>query len=207
MFTKMNTSKVIFLGDSNVGKTSLINTYLKKNKTVSTTIGTEFFKKYMEKYDRTLHVWDCAGQECYRAVCKLYYRDTDACILVFDLSEPKSLDSIKNYWISTFKNNCSKSHKFILVGNKSDKTINIDYNIVWHLCKSYNMKYIETSVITETNINDIFNITCELLSNKDNTTDNNTTDNNNTLNKDLININNTHDVNTSYRYSYFSNYC
>ena len=205
MYTTINKSKVIFLGDSNVGKTSLIHTYLKKNNTISATIGTEFFKKHMEKYNRTLQVWDCAGQECYRAICKLYYRDSDACILVFDLSEPKSLDSIKNYWISTFKYHCSKSHKFILVGNKSDKTINIDYNIdyniVWHLCKSYNMRYIETSIITKTNIDDIFNFTCELLNN------NNNNNNNTSSNTDLINMNTISDTITSYRYSYFSNYC
>ena len=200
-----NKSKIIFLGDSNVGKTSIIHTYLKKNGNVTSTIGTEFFKKYMPKYNRSLQVWDCAGQECYRAICKLYYRGSDACILVFDLSEPTSLESIKNYWISIYMENCSKPYRFILVGNKSDKSINIDYNIIWNLCKSYNMRYVETSVITQTNIDIIFNLTCELLN--DSNTLNNNTLNNNTLNNNTLNNNTSLVINTDYRYNYFSNYC
>ena len=192
--------KIIFLGDSNVGKTSLIHTYMKKNENISSTVGTEFFKKYMDKYNLTLQVWDCAGQERYRALCKIYYRGTNLCILVFDLSDPKTLNSIKDYWISTYISHCSETYKFILVGNKSDKTINIDYNIIWHLCKSYNMKYIETSVVNNVNIEDIFNFTCELLKNT-NKTDNFTTD---SLNK---NTNTQLDIDTTYRYNYFSNYC
>lgn len=202
-------SKIIFLGDSNVGKTSIIHTYLKKNNNVTSTIGTEFFKKYMPKYNRSLQVWDCAGQECYRAICKLYYRGSDACILVFDLSEPKSLESIKNYWISIYMENCSKPYRFILVGNKSDKSIKIDYNIIWHLCKCYNMRYIETSVINNTNIDDIFNITCELLINnkfKDNS-DNSDNSDNNYLDTNHLDNNTNLVIDTEHRYNYFSNYC
>ena len=96
--------------------------------------------------------------------------------------------------------NCSKPYRFILVGNKSDKSINIDYNIIWHLCKCYNMRYVETSVITKTNIDSIFNLTCELLS------DSNTTNSTNLNNTDLNN-NTSLVINTDYRYNYFSNYC
>ena len=94
----------------------------------------------------TLQIWDCAGQEKFRALTKLYYRNADLCILVSDLSQPKTLDSIQNYWIYTYIENNPKNTKFILVGNKSDLDINIDYTYIWNLCKSYNMKYIECSV-------------------------------------------------------------
>ena len=65
------------------------------------------------------------------------------------------------------------------------------------------MRYIETSIITKTNIDDIFNFTCELLNNNNNNNNNNNT----SSNTDLINMDTISDTITSYRYSYFSNYC
>lgn len=186
--------KVIFIGDSSVGKTSILKKYTNINTETSSTIGTEFTKKYIDKYNLQLHIWDCAGQERFRALTRVYFRDTDICILIFDLSNPTSLESIKNYWIETYLKNSTKQHKFVLVGNKSDLTINIDYNIIWYLVKTYNMKYIETSVVDNKNITNIFDLVCDLIL-EINTYDNNFTESN------TLNIST-----TSNRYSQWS-YC
>ena len=187
--------KIILIGDSTVGKTSILNSYLKKNTTPSSTIGTEFAKKYVDKYKLHLQIWDCAGQERYRALCKVYFRATDICILVFDLSNPSSLKSLRDYWINTYLENATKSYKFILVGNKSDLPITIDYNIIWQLSKTYNMKYIETSTVNKTNIDSIFNTACEFI------LDINKFDNT------FIETNTLNIEDTSYRYNFLSSYC
>ena len=187
--------KVIFIGDSSVGKTSIFKKYTNINTETSSTIGTEFTKKYIDKYNLLLHIWDCAGQERFRALTRVYFRDTDICILVFDLSNSTTLESIKNYWIETYLKNSTKQHKFVLVGNKSDLTINIDYNIIWYLVKTYNMKYIETSVVDNKNITNIFDFACDLIL-EINKYDNNFTESN------TLNIST-----TSNRYNLWSSYC
>ena len=187
--------KIILIGDSSVGKTSILNTYMKKKDNISTTVGTEFAKKYVDKYKLYLQIWDCAGQERFRALCKVYFRATDICILVFDLSNPSSLKSIRDYWINTYLENATKSYKFILVGNKSDLPITIDYNIIWQLSKTYNMKYIETSTVNKTNIDSIFNTACEFI------LDINKFDNT------FIETNTLNIEDTSYRYNFLSSYC
>ena len=187
--------KIILIGDSSVGKTSILNTYMKKKDNISTTVGTEFAKKYVDKYKLHLQIWDCAGQERFRALCKVYFRATDICILVFDLSNPSSLKSIRDYWINTYLENATKSYKFILVGNKSDLPITIDYNIIWQLSKTYNMKYIETSTVNKTNIDSIFNTACEFI------LDINKFDNT------FIETNTLNIEDTSHRYNFLSSYC
>ena len=158
--------KAIFVGDSGVGKTSILNAYSKKNRLPKATLGTEFTQQYIEKYNFTLQIWDCAGQERFRALTKLYYRGAKVCILVFDLTNSSSLDSIENYWIPIVKKETDESCKFILVGNKFDLTTNIDYSIVWNLCKIHNIKFIEASATKNLYINNIFDNVCDLINSK-----------------------------------------
>jgi small GTP-binding protein len=209
--------KIIFIGDSSVGKTSILKKYIYDDSNCpTTTIGTEFAKKYVTKYNLHLQIWDCAGQERFRALCKIYFRDTDICILVFDLSNTTTLESIKNYWINTYLQNSTKHHKFILVGNKSDLNVSIDYNIIWDLVKTYNMKYIETSVNNNTNITNLFDLVCEFILEINNT--NNFDSYNldsynldsysfNSNNLDISQNSNTLDLTSSSRYNYWSSYC
>tara|TARA_B110000114_G_C15043461_1_gene378159 strand:+ start:287 stop:916 length:630 start_codon:yes stop_codon:yes gene_type:complete len=158
--------KIIFVGDSGVGKTSILNTYSKKNKISKATVGTEFTEKYIKQYNLTLQIWDCAGQERFRALTKLYYRGAKICILVFDLTNKISLESIENYWIPIVKKETDESIKLILIGNKCDLTNNIDYSIIWNLCKTHNMKFIETSATKNLYINNIFENICNLIISK-----------------------------------------
>ena len=157
--------KVILLGSSAVGKTSIMNLFSKKNITqVTPTIGTEFCLMESKKYNHRLQIWDCAGQERYRAVTRIYYRDIQGCILVFDLSDIKSLYDIRDYWVKEVEKNNTKNPIFILVGNKSDLRINTDYEIIKTIVKDYNMKYVETSVVKNENISEIFNFMSDYLS-------------------------------------------
>ena len=156
--------KIILLGSSAVGKTSIMNSFSKKNTDVSPTIGTELFIIRSKKYNHKLQIWDCAGQERYSAVTRIYYRDIQGCILIFDLSDIKTLYDIRDYWIKEVEKNNTINPIFILVGNKCDLKIYTDYNIIKDLVKNYDMKYIETSVVNNQNISQIFDSMSDYLS-------------------------------------------
>ena len=165
MINEKKNYKVILLGSSGVGKTSIMNLFSKKNIAhVSPTIGSEFCLMESKKYNHRLQLWDCAGQERYRAVTRIYYRDIQGCILVFDLSDIKSLYDIRDYWVKEVEKNNTINPIFILVGNKSDLRINTDYEIIKTIVKDYNMKYVETSVVKNENISEIFNFMSDYLS-------------------------------------------
>ena len=69
-----NKYKIIIVGDSGTGKTTIMNTYLNKNDINPTsTIGTEYSNIQISKYNQELQIWDCAGQEKFRSLVKLYY--------------------------------------------------------------------------------------------------------------------------------------
>ena len=159
-----NKYKVIIIGDSGIGKTTIMNSYLKKTiKNPISTIGTEYSNIKFSKYDQELQVWDCAGQEKFRSLVKLYYRGAKACIFTFDLSNINSLHSINDYWLENVKKNADEDCVFLLVGNKSDLTKNTNYDLINELCSKYNMDYIETSATKNINITNVFENLSDIL--------------------------------------------
>ncbi|KAE8706833.1 Ras-related protein Rab7 [Hibiscus syriacus] len=85
--------KVIVLGDSGVGKTSLMNQYIynKFNQQYKATIGADFVTKELQIDDKlvTLQIWDTAGQERFQSLVSAFYRGTDCCVIVFDVKHTK----------------------------------------------------------------------------------------------------------------------
>lgn len=159
--------KIILIGDSNVGKTSIMNNYFKKyNNLAKNTIGTEYSNIHIKKYNQEFQIWDCAGQERFRSLIKLYYRKSSVGIIVFDLNNIKTLDSVQTYWINNIKENVDDDCIFLLVGNKSDLYINTDYKIIQELCNKYNMEYLECSAKKSYNIDLIFEKISNLLNAK-----------------------------------------
>lgn len=65
-------------------------------------------------------IWDTAGQERFRTITSAYYKGADGILMVYDLTEPSSVDDIENFWIPEAHNYCDKSIKVLLLGNKSD---------------------------------------------------------------------------------------
>jgi small GTP-binding protein len=163
--TTDNKHKIIIIGDSYIGKTSLIYSYINNSnqnqdntnykKIPKITIGTEYTETFFPKYNLHFHLWDCAGQERFKAVTRLYYRGCVGCILMFDLSNIKTLISLETYWIKAVLDNTEEPPLFLLIGNKSDLIKTVDphiENIVNQICNKYNATYIETSVLNNTNI-------------------------------------------------------
>ena len=105
--------KVVLIGESGVGKTSIINRYVqnKYSNEMTSTPGASFTTKtvFLKEYDQSIkfEIWDTAGQEKFRALAKVFYKNAAVCILVYDISRKQSFDELKKYWINEIKANAS----------------------------------------------------------------------------------------------------
>ena len=172
----LNTSivlKILLLGNGTVGKTSLINRYLKNvyNPVYLTTIGIDQSIKFLSVNNKhiKLSIWDTAGQEQFRTIAKSFYNKTDAVILCFDLTEKESLDSI-SYWIEQLCNKIELNKiGLVLVGTKLDladleKVEGISEEVKKYVDK-YNIKYYKTSSLSGVNVKEVFNYLIKLTLN------------------------------------------
>lgn len=129
-----------FAGSNRVGKTSLMNRYSTGKFTgqYKATIGADFLSKenvvvtdaYGQRHLATLQIWDTAGQERFQSLGVGFYRGADACLLVYDITDPHSLDNL-DHWRKEFLEqvgggmqglgDSSASFPFVVLGNKLDK--------------------------------------------------------------------------------------
>lgn len=125
---KKNILKVIILGDSGVGKTSLMHRYVndKYSQQYKATIGADFLTKEVTIDDdkvATMQVWDTAGQERFQSLGVAFYRGADCCVLVYDVTNAKSFENIKS-WRDEFLVHANVSSPetfpFVILGNKVD---------------------------------------------------------------------------------------
>lgn len=156
------TFKVILLGDSLVGKSSLMG--LLKNQifvsSYSSTIGVDFGTVYFDHGDDKIkiQVWDTAGQEKFSPLVKVYYRNSTCAIVMFDLTNRGSFTRVKR-WIEEFKHYTSGHRPIIVVGNKSDlfnMRVLTKKEINDEIIEKLDLPYFEISVKDDTNVNDLF---------------------------------------------------
>ena len=153
---------IITLGDSGVGKTSIINRYInnKFDENNSSTVGINYSNKEMEFNNKDkiiLRLMDTAGQEKYRAITKSYYRNANAVLFVFSLNDKDSFDKI-NEWMTYFKNNNSKGEHIpkYLVGTKNDLEKCVEDNSINIFAKENNLSFMSTSAKNNNNIDELF---------------------------------------------------
>ena len=159
--------KLLLLGDSSVGKTSILNNYIsnKFDESSISTVGVDYMDKIIDynKFKIKLQIWDTSGEEKFRTITKNFYRNADGLLVVFDLTKKESYDHIKS-WINEAKENNDKL-KTILIGNKLDlkdeRIVAID--VAKQFAEKNNLKYIETSAKDGTNINESFQAIIDLL--------------------------------------------
>jgi Ras-related protein Rab-7A len=119
--------KVIILGDSGVGKTSLMNQYVHKrfSNQYKATIGADFLTKEVMIDDKlvTLQIWDTAGQERFQSLGVAFYRGADSCVLVYDITDAKSFENLES-WREEFLVHAAprnaETFPFVVLGNKAD---------------------------------------------------------------------------------------
>jgi len=153
--------KVIILGNSGVGKTSLMNQFVNKkfSNQYKATIGADFLTKEVMVDDRlvTMQIWDTAGQERFQSLGVAFYRGADCCALVYDVTSPesfKALDSWRDEFLIQASPRDPDNFPFIVLGNKVDlenRVVAAKRAQQWCQSKS-DVPYFETSAKEAINI-------------------------------------------------------
>eukprot|EP00803_Ostreobium_quekettii_P006911 evm.model.scf_4446.1 EVM.evm.TU.scf_4446.1 scf_4446:960-2995(-) len=171
--------KVIILGDSGVGKTSLMNQYVHKkfSPQYKATIGADFLSKEIQIDDKlvTLQIWDTAGQERFQSLGVAFYRGADCCVIVYDVNNNKSFDNL-DHWKDEFLVQAAPRNKesfpFVVVGNKIDQDngesrVVSEYKARRWCAVNGNIPHFETSAKEDINVDAAFmNVAKNALSNE-----------------------------------------
>ena len=115
--------KIIWVGDSGVGKTCLLTKALKNffDQELKSTLGFEYYNITIniKKKKILLQTWDTCGQESYQCIVNIFYKRAKLAILVYSIDNRKSFDRI-NFWLNEIRLNANEDIKLILIGNKDD---------------------------------------------------------------------------------------
>tara|TARA_B110001469_G_scaffold123204_2_gene134896 strand:+ start:4552 stop:5283 length:732 start_codon:yes stop_codon:yes gene_type:complete len=157
--------KCVILGDSGIGKTSIIKKYNSSTVTAhnESTLGAiywELFYKYDEEKNIRINFWDTAGQERYNSLIPMYVRECDIILLTFDLTNYESFKNLSK-WYKFILNNYDNP-KIIIIGNKVDLKsycIVSDKDINKFIKDSFTVepKFFKTSAVENINIKNLFN--------------------------------------------------
>ena len=166
--------KIILIGNSGVGKSSILQRYIQKvfNESYASTIGVDFFMKSITMGDKSIkmQLWDTAGTEKFRSITTGYYRGADAAFVVFDLTAKATFKAL-NEWIQSYYkySNPDVEKNVVLIGNKSDLTDlrEVTQEEIDNFTKANNnIKYFEASAKDGINIDECFNYIAEQLMNQ-----------------------------------------
>lgn len=156
--------KIIMIGDSGVGKSSILQVYVEPDKPLNhryiATIGIDFRVKRININNNLvkLQIWDTAGQERFKTITQSYYRGAQAVMIVFDHT---SLDSFKRIdsWIESYKKYADddKNIPIVLLGNKIDVGEDIiTETMINEITEKHKLRYFPVSAISGYNINNAF---------------------------------------------------
>ena len=163
--------KILLIGDSQVGKTSLLLKYTEHifPEEHITTIGVEYKDKFVIKdnYNIRLQIWDTAGQERFRSITKNIYRNAHGVLFVYDITNKESFLNIKN-WIKDLQN-VGNDIKGVILGNKIDleQKREVQKELAEELANKNEMPFLETSAKQNIKVNEGFDLMInELLKDK-----------------------------------------
>jgi len=157
--------KYITIGNSGVGKSSIVSRYLNDSFNIEheITLGVEFAIKNI-KINNTrikIQLWDTAGQECFKSITRQYFRESAGVILVYDIANRKSYEDAKLWLIDVLKANVNP--EIIFIGNKNDldhkREVTFDEGLEY--AKLNNMLFTEISAKSNTGIKYVFNSLAE----------------------------------------------
>ena len=155
--------KITLIGNSGVGKTSIINQYIDQtfDEANAATIGANYSEKVITKNNKEyeLNIWDTAGQEKFHSVGKHFYKDAYIVCLVYDITSQDSLEQLETIWYPDIKKYGEKYTILAVVGNKSDlyEGDNLaDENMAKEFAQSINATFMLTSAKTGDGIEKLF---------------------------------------------------
>ena len=156
--------KVVLLGESGVGKTSIINQFIRKkfNSRITPSINAQFSSKIIEfkEFEKSIKfdIWDTVGQEKFRSITKIFYRDAKVIVLVYDITQEFSFDSLKDYWYPEVINTTEGEPLFAIVANKNDlyEEQKVDDKDGREFADEINAFFQTTSALNNSSINILF---------------------------------------------------
>ncbi|CAD8097094.1 unnamed protein product [Paramecium sonneborni] len=153
--------KLLLIGSSGVGKSCMLMRYVDNNFTNNfyNTIGVDFKIKsiFLENKNIKLQIWDTAGQDRFRTITCNYYRGAHGIIIVYDITDRESFDSVK-MWMSEIDKYAQDDVIRMLIGNKCDMEDKrtVSYEEGETLAKQLKLQFLETSAKQSTNIEESF---------------------------------------------------
>ena len=158
--------KICLLGDVSVGKTSIASRFCKNsfNENYINTIGGAYQQQNIilnNGVKMKLHIWDTSGQDRFRSMTNLYYRDAQVAILTYDVTNEQSLDSL-TYWLKELNDKVDQDNMLLcLAGNKNDVDAK-DKRVATikgkEFADSHNMIFFETSAKTGAGVKELFQV-------------------------------------------------
>ena len=153
--------KIVFLGDTGVGKTSITKAYTqgKFYEHLQSTIGAETASKDITVEDEKIKliIWDTSGQERFSSLTSSYTRGAEGCFIVYDITQRPSFENIEKK-IDLVKENAEENVIIILIGNKNDlegeRKVTEEEGL--NFAKKHNCGFFETSAFTAKNIEEAF---------------------------------------------------
>ncbi len=150
--------KVLLLGDSTVGKTCFLMRFTENTfqEIHMSTIGLDYRFKKMPVDDgkeATVQIWDTAGQDRFRAITKNYYKGAHGIILIYDVTNQKTFENVRN-WVTQIRENASEKAIIYIVGNKIDDKQNkvVTKEDGEKMAKEFDLKFFEASAKEDINI-------------------------------------------------------
>ena len=156
--------KIIVLGESGVGKTSLLVRYVDNKFSLATksTIGADFLSKQIEVDDQavTLQIWDTAGQERFQGLGTTFYRGSDGAIFVFDVARKSTFDALlqwKKAFLIQIGQEGNDDFPMLVIANKVDREDRVvTTQMVAKWAQENNIEFVETSAKDSVNVDKAF---------------------------------------------------
>jgi small GTP-binding protein len=156
--------KVVLLGETGVGKTSIIAQFMENefSDDQPATTGATFVSKslHIRHFNKLLNfeIWDTAGQEKFRSLSKMFYKDSAVVILVYDITNTKTFDELQYYWINQIKEHAPKKIIIAIAANKSDlaKREQVDEEQARLFARNIGAIFKITSAKNKSDIEDLF---------------------------------------------------
>ena len=160
--------KFVIVGNSSVGKTTIINRYLNsKDNDTHSTIGVINYsvEKEIDGRFARMQIWDTAGQEQYRSIIPLYFRNAAVALIVFDLTERESFNKLES-WVKLVNENAPKDILIVYIGNKTDLADQrvVEMEEISELTNEKN--YFEVSALRGEGISDVFDFALRTVMDK-----------------------------------------
>ncbi|KAG2196266.1 hypothetical protein INT47_012488 [Mucor saturninus] len=153
--------KLVLLGESAVGKSSLVLRFVHKHYTDNrnATIGAAFLSQKCQLEDRVIkfEIWDTAGQERFHSLAPMYYRNAQSAIVVYDLTQYASYDRAKQ-WVQELHKQAGQNIVIALVGNKLDlaESRQVSTEEATNYAASHDLLFHETSAKDAIHVDDLF---------------------------------------------------